>query len=187
MPAARPVGVMSTFLFTDIEGSTRLWDEHAEGWGRPSPSTTDSSATRSRPAAAQSIKTTGDGILAVFGDPVAAVDAALAAQRAFARRPGARPARCRVRMALHSGDSGSPRRRLLRPRPQPGRADPGDRPRRPDRLLSGHRRARRRASAAVRSSSSILALTACATSTAPSRSTRSSSTTCRGRSHRFAR
>ena len=29
MTAARPSGTV-TFLFTDIEGSTRLWDEHPE-------------------------------------------------------------------------------------------------------------------------------------------------------------
>ena len=40
------------------------------------------------------IKTTGDGMLAVFADAVAAIDAAVAAQRPCAMRPGTRSARC---------------------------------------------------------------------------------------------
>ena len=49
------------------------------------------------------IKTTGDGILAVFGDPVSAVDAAVAAQRGLRAATWGATGPLQVRMALHSG------------------------------------------------------------------------------------
>jgi predicted ATPase/class 3 adenylate cyclase len=79
---AAPSGVV-TFLFTDIEGSTRRWE-------------TDPDATRAalkthdevlRDAVAAHggwvFKHTGDGVCAVFASPRCAVDAAVAAQRAL--------------------------------------------------------------------------------------------------------
>ncbi len=80
MNAGRPTGVV-TFLFTDIEGSTRRWESDAD-------------AMRSALAAHDGVlrdaiethdgwlfKHTGDGVCAVFASPKAAVDAAIAAQR----------------------------------------------------------------------------------------------------------
>ena len=49
------------------------------------------------------IKTTGDGMLAVFGDPAAAVDAALVAQRALRDATWGETGPLHVRMALHAG------------------------------------------------------------------------------------
>jgi predicted ATPase/class 3 adenylate cyclase len=103
--AARPVGELSTFLITDIEGSTRLWEEHAAGMG-PALAQHD----RLLRAAIEGgggtvIKTTGDGMLAVFADPVAGVDAALTAQRALRGEPWGDTGPLRVRMALHSGQA----------------------------------------------------------------------------------
>ena len=51
------------------------------------------------------IKTTGDGMLAVFTDPVSAIDAALAAQRAMREEAWGETGPLRVRMALHSGEA----------------------------------------------------------------------------------
>ena len=90
------------------------------------------------------IKTTGDGMLAVFAD-------AVAADRRGGRGP-ASPARCDLgRDRPVAGPDGAPcgcrrgaRRGLLRSRPQSGGADPRHRPRRPDHLLGGRRRARPR-------------------------------------------
>ena len=99
--------MLSTFLFTDIEGSTRLWETHAAVMGtalaqhdrllRSSIENRDGSV----------IKTTGDGILAVFDGPVAALEAALAAQRALRDATWGETGPLRVRMALHSGSAES--------------------------------------------------------------------------------
>ena len=181
------LSAVSTFLFTDIEGSTRLWEEHADGMG-PALAQHDRLLRASIDAHGGSvIKTTGDGMLAVFAD-------AGRGHRRGARRP-ARAARCDVgRDRPAAGPDGAPRRRrrgarrrLLRARPQPRGADPGHRPRRPDHLLGGRRRARRRRGSRRRSSSSTSARIGCATSTDPSRSTRSSSATSTGTSRRSAR
>ena len=74
---------MVTFLFTDVEGSTRRWE-------------TDADAMRTALAAHDEVlraaieahggflfKHTGDGVCAAFASPRCAVDAAVAAQRAL--------------------------------------------------------------------------------------------------------
>jgi predicted ATPase/class 3 adenylate cyclase len=94
---------LSTFLFTDIEGSTRLWEHHAEAMGLAL-SLHDRILREAVAATGGTIvKTTGDGMLAVFRDPVDALEAALQAQRGL--RDGAWGAigPLRVRMALHTG------------------------------------------------------------------------------------
>jgi predicted ATPase/class 3 adenylate cyclase len=94
---------VSTFLFTDIEGSTRLWEEHAAEMG-PALAQHDRLLRASVDAHRGSIiKTTGDGMLAVFADAVAAIDAAVAAQRALRDAIWDEIGPLRVRMALHAG------------------------------------------------------------------------------------
>ncbi len=96
-------GSPATFLYTDIEGSTRLWEEHAGSMGqalaRHDALLRDSVGSRGGSV----IKTTGDGILAVFWDPVAGLDAAIAGQRALRDASWGETGPLRVRMALHSG------------------------------------------------------------------------------------
>ena len=96
-------GALSTFLFTDIEGSTRLWEEHASSMGVALAEHDRLLRLSIEERGGTVIKTTGDGILAVFADPVAAVDAALAAQRALRDATWRETGPLRVRMALHSG------------------------------------------------------------------------------------
>ncbi len=102
-----------TFLFTDIEGSTVLW-EHAPEAMRPLLAWHDGvlrSAIES--SGGHVFKTTGDGVYAVFGTAKHAIAACLQAQRdlqqaaigaagatARGREP---PIAIRVRMGLHSG------------------------------------------------------------------------------------
>jgi predicted ATPase/class 3 adenylate cyclase len=78
--SARPSGVV-TFLFTDIEGSTRRWDADPELMR----SALEAHDTVLREAIEKytgwSFKHTGDGVCAAFSSPKAAVDAAIAAQR----------------------------------------------------------------------------------------------------------
>ena len=71
---------MVTFLFTDVEGSTRRWEADADEMRMRSPPMTRYCATRSRRTAAGLFKHTGDGVCAAFSSPRSAVDAAVAAQ-----------------------------------------------------------------------------------------------------------
>jgi predicted ATPase/class 3 adenylate cyclase len=77
-----PAGVV-TFLFTDIEGSTRRWEADAEGM-RAALAAHDEVLRGAIAAHGGGLfKHTGDGVCAVFASPRSAVDAAVAAQRAL--------------------------------------------------------------------------------------------------------
>src|SRR3954469_10758215 len=80
-PGTEVVSGTLAFLFTDIEGSTRLWEE------RPLAMTTalerhDAILREAIDGAGgRVVKTTGDGVLAVFPAPAGAVAAAVRVQR----------------------------------------------------------------------------------------------------------
>ncbi len=82
MNMVAPSGVV-TFLFTDIEGSTRRWDTDADGM-RAALAAHDV-LLRETVASHNGwlFKHTGDGVCAAFASPRSAVDAAVAAQRAL--------------------------------------------------------------------------------------------------------
>src|SRR4051812_30208136 len=93
-----------TLLFTDIEGSTRLWERRPDAM---------SVALERHDAIVRSaveaeggtvFKTVGDAFCAAFDSPRAGVEAALAAQHALAREDWPQEAALRVRMALHTGE-----------------------------------------------------------------------------------
>ncbi len=94
---------LSTFLFTDIEGSTRLWEADAATMGAALALHDRTLRSAIEACGGMVIKTTGDGMLAVFADPVAAVGAAVAGQRALGAAAWGESSPLRVRMALHSG------------------------------------------------------------------------------------
>jgi predicted ATPase/class 3 adenylate cyclase len=78
--AAAPSGVV-TFLFTDVEGSTRRWEADAEGM-RMALATHDAVLRDAIEAhGGWLFKHTGDGVCAAFASPRSAVDAAIDAQR----------------------------------------------------------------------------------------------------------
>jgi TolB-like protein/class 3 adenylate cyclase len=97
-----PTGTV-TLLFTDIEGSTRLWEAHAPAMR--------AALTRHDALLRHCIddhdghvfKTGGDAFCAAFHTASDALAAALDAQRALHREPWPEGARLRVRMALHTG------------------------------------------------------------------------------------
>ena len=74
-----------TFLFTDVEGSTRRWEADADGMRKALAAHDDvlRSAIESRGGFVFSH--TGDGMAAAFASPVSAVDAAVDAQRELFR------------------------------------------------------------------------------------------------------
>jgi predicted ATPase/class 3 adenylate cyclase/Tfp pilus assembly protein PilF len=92
-----------TFLFTDIEGSTRLWEHDAprmwEVLGRHNAILGD--AIRAHHG--WHFKTIGDAFQAAFADPADGVAAAVAAQQALHAEPWPEKDLIRVRMGLHIG------------------------------------------------------------------------------------
>ncbi len=104
-PMGLPTGPAVTFLFTDIEGSTRL--ERAVGsaaWAgivaRHDALLRGAIETNGGAV----VKTEGDAFFAAFARPVDAVRAAVDAQRALAAEPWPDDATLRVRMGLHLGE-----------------------------------------------------------------------------------
>jgi WD40 repeat protein/class 3 adenylate cyclase len=106
-----PTGTV-TFLFTDIEKSTQLWERYPVGMktalARHDTILYDAIHTHE----GYIVKTTGDGFLAVFRAVNNAVAAAIAAQRNLANQPEwssetsqALEPRIRVRMGIHTGET----------------------------------------------------------------------------------
>ena len=100
-----PTGIV-TFLFTDIEGSTQLWEQ--------SPLAMQSALARHdfllrnniETQGGHIIKTTGDGFHAAFDHATQGLTATLACQQALARETwDGLPHSLHVRMGLHTGES----------------------------------------------------------------------------------
>jgi len=97
-----PSGTL-TFLVTDIEGSTRLWQDAPEAM-RAALARHDDILRRSIEAHGGHVfKTAGDAFFAAFTTPWHALNAALAMQQALHAEPWPPLSPIRVRMALHSG------------------------------------------------------------------------------------
>ena len=94
-----------TFLFTDIEGSTRLWEKHP-GTMRAALARHDEVLRSAIEASSgQVVKTTGDGFHAAFATATDAVEAAVAAQLALVAEVWAETGSLRVRMGIHTGEA----------------------------------------------------------------------------------
>jgi predicted ATPase/class 3 adenylate cyclase len=92
-----------TFLFTDIEGSTRLWHDHPDTM--PDAYDRHNAILRAAIYAHGGVvfKTIGDAFQAALPNATAGVNAALASQRALHAEPWPLPDPLTVRMALHTG------------------------------------------------------------------------------------
>jgi predicted ATPase/class 3 adenylate cyclase len=91
-----------TFLFTDLQGSTRLWEEFPEAMGAALARHDEILRDAVEGHHGSVVKTTGDGVHAVFATARDAVDAAGAAQRALTAESWGQTGRLRVRMGLHT-------------------------------------------------------------------------------------
>src|SRR5205823_8746625 len=97
-----PTGTV-TFLFTDIEGSTKRWEQY--------PQQMQAAFARQEAILRQAIqanggyayKMIGDAFQAAFPTAPQALQAALDAQRALHSEQWGEPGELRVRMALHTG------------------------------------------------------------------------------------
>jgi class 3 adenylate cyclase len=82
MTAPAPSGVV-TFLFTDIEGSTRRWEADVDAMRAALLKHDEVLRTAIEAHDGFVFSHTGDGVVAAFASPRSAVDAAVAAQRAL--------------------------------------------------------------------------------------------------------
>ena len=102
--AELPSGTV-TFLFTDVEGSTRLWEEHPDAM-QGGLACHDAIVRGGIEACRGSVvKMTGDGAHAAFGSAHDAVAAAVGVQRALAAQHWPDGVTMRVRMGLHAGET----------------------------------------------------------------------------------
>ncbi|MDQ1457642.1 MAG: hypothetical protein QOH28_3262 [Actinomycetota bacterium] len=92
-----------TFLFTDIEGSTRLWEQHGDAMRRALAQHDELLRHSVETRGGTVVKTTGDGMLAVFDEPAVAIAAAIGAQHALESAVWGDTGVPRVRMAVHCG------------------------------------------------------------------------------------
>lgn len=97
-----PTGTV-TFLFTDIEGSTQLWEKYPEAMKEALAKHDTVLREAIEENGGYVIKTTGDGIHGVFEKAVDAVHATLTAQRALKDSNLYPP--IKVRMGLHTGEA----------------------------------------------------------------------------------
>jgi predicted ATPase/class 3 adenylate cyclase len=102
MMTTLPTGTV-TFLFTDIEGSTQLWENHPEAmkFALARHDAILKEAIHSNHG--QIIKTTGDGVHAVFTTSVDSINTALCAQQKFQDPLG--NLLVKVRMGVHTGEA----------------------------------------------------------------------------------
>ncbi len=103
MSKALPSGTV-TLLFTDIEGSSRLWDEHRTDMAAALTRHNELLRLAIEAAAGAVVKDKGDGFFAVFHTATDALQAAVAAQRAIrATHWPESTGALKVRMAVHTG------------------------------------------------------------------------------------
>lgn len=97
-----PTGTV-TFLFTDLEGSTRLWEDHAEAMRRAVARHDELLRQAIASHGGHVFKTGGDAFCAVFGRAPDALAAALEAQLALSGEVWGDVGPLRARVALHTG------------------------------------------------------------------------------------
>lgn len=105
-PASRQPSAPSgprTFLFTDIEGSTRRWKEHTETMAADLARHDELLRQAIEAHGGHVFKHTGDGCGAVFPAASAGLSATVAGQLAMSAEPWGPGGPLRVRMALHTG------------------------------------------------------------------------------------
>jgi predicted ATPase/class 3 adenylate cyclase len=94
---------LTTFVFTDIEGSSRLWEQHPEAM-RPALARHDALLRDAVEANhGEVVKMTGDGMCAVFADPLDAVLGTLALQGALSDSAATAGIPIRARCGVHVG------------------------------------------------------------------------------------
>jgi class 3 adenylate cyclase len=95
---------MLVFFFTDIEGSTRMWEEHTAEMGSAIARHDAILQDQIEDSGGRITKHTGDGVTAAFddGEPLAC---ALEIQKRFASQAWGAIGELRIRIGLHGGEA----------------------------------------------------------------------------------
>ena len=99
-----PTGIV-TFLFTDIQGSTRLWEQHPDAMRAALARHDVLLRAGLQNYGGHVFKTVGDSFHAAFAQADLALAAALHVQTALHAEPWPDPVQIQVRLALHIGDA----------------------------------------------------------------------------------
>jgi predicted ATPase/class 3 adenylate cyclase len=99
-----PTGTV-TFLFTDVEGSTKLWGRYPEAMQATMARHDEVLREVMDSSGGYVFKTVGDAFCVAFSSASHALEAALAAQRALLSEEWEKIGPLRVRMALHTGSA----------------------------------------------------------------------------------
>jgi len=99
-----PTGTV-TFLFTDIEGSTRLMQQLGKDYVELQMAHHELLRSAFRSNEGRELRTEGDSFFCVFASALDACQAAAAAQRSLAAYPWPDGAAIRVRIGLHTGEA----------------------------------------------------------------------------------
>jgi class 3 adenylate cyclase len=94
-----------TFLFTDIEGSSGLWEKYPVEMQGVLAEHDRLTREAIESHHGEVVKTTGDGFHAVFATPRDGVLTMIVSQRALQDTDWGKVGSLRVRMALHTGDA----------------------------------------------------------------------------------
>lgn len=97
--------LVTTYLFTDVEGSTRLWEQEPERMRQAIARHDAITRTAVEGNRGVVVKTSGDGAHAAFEDPVDALSATLELQRMLVNPDATSGLPLRVRCGLHVGVS----------------------------------------------------------------------------------
>jgi class 3 adenylate cyclase len=92
-----------TLLFTEVEGSIRLWEADRQAMAEASARYARIVREQTEASGGRVFKSVGEAFRAVFADPAAALASAVAVQRAVGAELWPPGLSVRVRVALHSG------------------------------------------------------------------------------------
>ncbi|UCH58470.1 MAG: AAA family ATPase, partial [Anaerolineales bacterium] len=94
-----------TFLFTDLEGSTRLWQQYPQAMKTALARHDEILRTAVEASNGQVVKTTGDGFHAAFTSAFDGLQACINAQQRLSAEAWSETGPLRVRMGLHVGEA----------------------------------------------------------------------------------
>jgi class 3 adenylate cyclase len=100
-----PASGTLTFLFTDLEGSTRRWEQFPHAMKAALARHDAILGAAVAGSNGHVVKSTGDGMMAVFASAADGVRACVTAQRDLADEPWGEMGALRVRMGLHAGEA----------------------------------------------------------------------------------